>query len=499
MKQMRAQGKWLVIGGMVCWAACAVHAAGGDGGLSDAFGQAQGMINDARGQGVNVSAAQSALNQAKQQYSKYLSMQQGMSFRPPQLETINPFGDYLFHGVAIKPVDGKLVTRSWDDWGKNEFGPMHGLPNFSPSGGTPGSGNGSPSVGGPGVTGIDGKPFVPAAPPPPPGAMPNGQNHASATVNDPNVVDLTGSRTLTPQLLRSAEDNGKPVDPQTLPSGTAFFGTRANPSSAELREIFAPGYVDPYANDPKAIGIFQFPESAGKPNSEKRVLVLGVGSTMEKTFVDAVQQYKGKYDIIIGTDMEDSYWNAYRANTDQNVAQLKYSEPILKELRRIAGPRGGGELDFAEIDLHSKGVLAFSSLLAQGAVSADKVIAVGPAVGKDLWAIKDLATYNEGRKAGSVVVGVGDADLITKLTPLSLSDVFINPGNAVDTLGTHLTTEWFSDEKVPILGNYGMKPDSRLKVLSVDTVNYGYNPLGWLDPHYLDNYQPFLNQQQNAK
>ena len=133
--------------------------------LSAAFGQAQGLVNQAHAQGVNTGTAQQQLNQARQQYLAWQAQQARQNSQ--HLQTIDPFGDYLFHGVSLQPADGKLVTRSWDNWGRDQFGPMQ-APTFTPPPNGPGSISKSPlSDPGAGGIGPGGTPIVPMAPPPP--------------------------------------------------------------------------------------------------------------------------------------------------------------------------------------------------------------------------------------------------------------------------------------------------------------------------------------------
>lgn len=186
--------------------------------LINAFNQAQGLVNQAHAQGANMTAAQNQLSQARQQYLAWQAMQAAQARQNAQgLQTINPFGDYLFHGVPVRPTNGKLVTRSLDDWGKSQFAPMSTVPpppaaaSISQSplsrslGDLPvpsGSGNGG------------GKPLIPITAPPPP------------DVGDASVVDLRGSTSLTPQLLHDSTPAGRQpsgsssvaIPPELLPS-----------------------------------------------------------------------------------------------------------------------------------------------------------------------------------------------------------------------------------------------------------------------------------------
>ena len=134
--------------------------------LSAAFNQAQGLVNQAHAQGANTAAAQQQLNQARQQYLAWQAMQARQA-SSRGLQNVDPFGDFLFHGVPIQPVDGRLVTRSWDHWGQNEFGPLQ-APAFAAPQDTSGSISRSPLAGqGFGGPGAGAAPRMPMALPPP--------------------------------------------------------------------------------------------------------------------------------------------------------------------------------------------------------------------------------------------------------------------------------------------------------------------------------------------
>jgi hypothetical protein len=102
------------------------------------------------------------------------------------------------------------------------------------------------------------------------------------------------------------------------------------------------------------------------------------------------------------------------------LARQKYSAPILRELQRIADPHGQDKLEFAQIDIHSKGLLAVSSLLKDGSLAASNVTAYGPAVGNDFWALDNLSAYAADRQPGSVTVKVNPNDPVPRATPLQL-------------------------------------------------------------------------------
>lgn len=78
------------------------------------FNQARQYMGQLRQQGVNTSGWERQLNHIESQLNnmRWSGGQGGRS--GTGFQTINPFGDYLFHGVPIRPQDGKLVTRQWD-------------------------------------------------------------------------------------------------------------------------------------------------------------------------------------------------------------------------------------------------------------------------------------------------------------------------------------------------------------------------------------------------
>lgn len=78
------------------------------------FKQARQYMGQLRRQGVNTSGWERQLNWVESQLNN-MRWTGGTSGRGGTgFQTINPFGDYLFHGVPIRPQDGKLVTRQWD-------------------------------------------------------------------------------------------------------------------------------------------------------------------------------------------------------------------------------------------------------------------------------------------------------------------------------------------------------------------------------------------------
>jgi hypothetical protein len=79
------------------------------------FKQARGAMADLRRQGVNTSGWERQLNYVESQLNNMRWQGGGTGGRSGTgFQTINPFGDYLFHGVPIRSKDGKLVTRHLD-------------------------------------------------------------------------------------------------------------------------------------------------------------------------------------------------------------------------------------------------------------------------------------------------------------------------------------------------------------------------------------------------
>ncbi len=80
------------------------------------FRSIRGSFADLRAQGVNTSQWERQLNYAESLLNN-MRWQGGGGGKGPGLQTINPFGDYLFHGVPVTPSDGRLVTRHLDPTG----------------------------------------------------------------------------------------------------------------------------------------------------------------------------------------------------------------------------------------------------------------------------------------------------------------------------------------------------------------------------------------------
>lgn len=79
------------------------------------FKQARSAMADLRRQGVNTSGWERQLNYVESQLNNMRWQGGGSGGRSGTgFQTINPFGDYLFHGVPIRSKDGKLVTRHLD-------------------------------------------------------------------------------------------------------------------------------------------------------------------------------------------------------------------------------------------------------------------------------------------------------------------------------------------------------------------------------------------------
>jgi len=205
-----------------------------------AIQQARDALAQARAQGINTSAAEAALNKAQSLFQSMLqnpalwsqqqgNQQQGDCVSRGGLKAINPFGDFLFADACIRP-DGKLVTRHFDpnglaaraeEWAKqlktvNEQ--MKSLPDAQKAslvadinaalkssglGNTPESRKtADQSLGDKAISELNSLKGETSTPPI---NLDNAVSNPYA--NDPNVVDLSGSKTLTPKLLR--EDDSK--------------------------------------------------------------------------------------------------------------------------------------------------------------------------------------------------------------------------------------------------------------------------------------------------
>ena len=87
------------------------------------FAECDSLLNEAQRSSAGVPGAAGYVNQARQIFnqakSDYYRWYNSAAWQNPasvqgQLQTIDPFGDYLFHGVPLRPADGKLVTRHFD-------------------------------------------------------------------------------------------------------------------------------------------------------------------------------------------------------------------------------------------------------------------------------------------------------------------------------------------------------------------------------------------------
>lgn len=126
--------------------------------------------------------------------------QQRASSKSPELKTIDPFGDYRASGVSLHPKDGRLQTDmnakegpGMEAW-KEAMRQLDSISRASSSSTTPNTAqykkpkDKGGSYDNPLAKNAEGNPYI----------------------NDPNVVDLSGSKNLTPKLLR--EDDSKRSD-----------------------------------------------------------------------------------------------------------------------------------------------------------------------------------------------------------------------------------------------------------------------------------------------
>lgn len=139
-------------------------------------------------------------------------LQNQANFKSPSLKTINPFGDYLFHGVSLRPEDGRLhgpgtiadtpalsrlFTNSLPDnknIGMKVLDEMRQLKNVQrPSLTLPSGAAAAQAASIKGNSGLWDNPMV--------------ENAKKEIANDPNVADLRDAKSLTPKLLR--EDDSK--------------------------------------------------------------------------------------------------------------------------------------------------------------------------------------------------------------------------------------------------------------------------------------------------
>ncbi len=234
--------------------------------LNSLFSQAYGNCSRLRSLGYNPSQIENQLRQAQRMLNSYYANPSAFGNFPrtpydnKELQTINPFGDYLFDGVKIRSHGGKLQTRSLDptgivaraqEWAQQ----LHGITQQAESGGGHafnqkvndalaflGAGSSPLATGSLGQRASsqigalsgglgDGKGLRDA--PISPG---QGGQFQNPFAGDSSVVDLRGSKTLTPSLLRG------PNDPPDTPPGQA--SSKNAPLPSELREAIA--------SDPKA-------------------------------------------------------------------------------------------------------------------------------------------------------------------------------------------------------------------------------------------------------
>lgn len=163
----------------------------------------------------------------------------------PQLQTINPFGDYLFYGVPIVPDDGKLETRHLDpdglaaraeEWGK-EMRQVNEQSHQKQEAQTQEFERRKHEL----FKNLDASRATGSA----------GLKLTNVFADDPNVVDLRGATKLVPRMLNDGDPElSLTVKPPPMPGddlrpkGTSFFGLGGGAGSepmslaeAQFREI----------------------------------------------------------------------------------------------------------------------------------------------------------------------------------------------------------------------------------------------------------------------
>lgn len=319
--------------------------------LNSLFNQAYGNCNQLRSMGYNPSQIESRLRWAQQQLNNYWANPTGGFSNFPrtpydnkELQTINPFGDYLFDGVKIRSHGGKLQTRSMDpmglvaraqDWAKQ----LHSITQKAESGGGSGAfnqnvkdalaflggGSGplaagslgqqassqigalSGSLGGGANSGLRDSPI----------SQGQGGQFQNPFAGDSSVVDLRGSKTLTPSLLRG------PNDPPDTPPGQA--SSKSAPLPSELREAIA--------SDPKAK---QLHDNLVMLEAEKSRLTEQSAATRDGALADM-----SKFELLPGSEGRAERMKALfpEAGKDaaEEVAFSKYAlanEAVLGEMAK---------------------------------------------------------------------------------------------------------------------------------------------------------------------
>ncbi|MCF8044201.1 MAG: hypothetical protein K9K65_19165 [Desulfarculaceae bacterium] len=213
--------------------------------LNSLFGQAYGNCNRLRALGYNPSHIESRLRWAQGQLNNYWSNPSRFNTFPRnpynnrELQTINPFGDYLFHGTNIRNHGGKLQTRSLDptgivaraqEWAKE----LHTITKKAETGGARefkqdinealaflGRGPAIPTGGSLSqqadsqLGALTGNLRSDSGGLPGQEAPAVGGQFQNPYAGDPSVVDLSESKTLTPSLLRGTD--GQPEAPPVQP------------------------------------------------------------------------------------------------------------------------------------------------------------------------------------------------------------------------------------------------------------------------------------------
>ncbi|MBU1155300.1 MAG: hypothetical protein KJ921_05590, partial [Proteobacteria bacterium] len=225
--------------------------------LNSLFGQAYGNCNRLRALGYNPSQIENRLRWAQGQLNNYWNNPSRFGSFPTypynnkELQTINPFGDYVFDGVKIRSHGGKLQTRSLDptgivaraqEWAKE----LHTITKKAETGGGArefkqdisealaflGKGPAIPTGGSLGqqadsqLGALTGNLRSDSGGLPGQEAQGVGGQFSNPYAGDPSVVDLSESKTLTPSLLRGTDGQPEapPVQPPTAQAAPQAVG-----------------------------------------------------------------------------------------------------------------------------------------------------------------------------------------------------------------------------------------------------------------------------------
>ena len=236
--------------------------------VNSLFKQAYGNCSRLRALGYNPSNIEKRLRWAQGQLNNYWANPSSLGNFPrtpygnKELQTINPFGDYVFHGTNIRNHGGKLQTRSLDptgivaraqQWAKelrtitkkaeigggarefkqdiNEALAFLGAGPSIPTGGSLGQQADSQ------LGALTGNPRSDSSGLPGQDAQAGGGQFHNPYAGDPSVVDLSQSKTLTPSLLR---------DSSTALDATGQAGKAAASPPTELRRAIE---SDPKSKD----------------------------------------------------------------------------------------------------------------------------------------------------------------------------------------------------------------------------------------------------------